>query len=74
MHNTEDLGNCGICNVEIYYEPMPPGKYAEGPGHVYSPEGLSEVRISSTCEYCFDELFGDMTGGDSWEDVQGAPF
>lgn len=71
-----NLGNCGICNVEIYYQPMTPGKYAEGKGHVYSPEGLEEVRISSTCEYCFDELFGEPDPSDEdWgEYMQGAPF
>lgn len=25
-------------------------------GHIYSPEGLDEFRISRNCEYCFDKI------------------
>lgn len=28
------------------------------PGHIHSPNGIDEVRISKACEYHFDQWFG----------------
>jgi hypothetical protein len=42
----------------IFYAP---DTEARVPGHVYSPEGLKEVRISQSCEWCFDKAFDEDT-------------
>lgn len=30
---------------------------ALAPGHIYSPSGMEEIRISSCCEFHFDYMF-----------------
>lgn len=44
---------CGACQQALIHVP-----YSEAlvKGHIYSREGLEEVRITGLCEHCFDEF------------------
>jgi hypothetical protein len=44
---------CVRCSMGVFYLRYP---YAACMGHIYSPEGKSEFRISGFCEWCFDEV------------------
>jgi hypothetical protein len=47
-------GECCVrCTMAVYYHQH---SHAIGMGHIYSPEGKSEFRISGLCEWCFDEI------------------
>ena len=50
---------CRNCHKPVIYlnlEEIVNFKEAVFEGHIYSPEGLDEFRISRTCEYCFDKI------------------
>lgn len=36
-----------------------PDTKARVPGHVYSRDGMAELRISKSCEWCFDHAFDE---------------
>ena len=62
-HGTYDLRcvRCGKPPVFIPYD------HALVKGHTYSEEGLSELRLSGMCEYCFDKMY------ENDEDYDGPP-
>lgn len=45
-------GRCILCGQGVFYIP-----HSEGvrKGHIYSEAGAREFRISSSCEFCFDQ-------------------
>ena len=45
-------GRCVFCGKKVYYFE---GDRAFMRGQIYSQSGVDEFRISSICEYCFDE-------------------
>ena len=44
---------CVNCYTTMFYDAFTSPTV---PGQVYSPAGVLEVRISGTCEHCFDEI------------------
>lgn len=52
-------GKCIWCGELFIYAraASAPSGEINNPGNVYSALGLQEVRISGSCEYCFDEMF-----------------
>jgi hypothetical protein len=52
--NESKLGRpCPVCGNHLFYAPHTEALIA---GHVYSNEGLMEVRITGYCEFCFDRI------------------
>ena len=56
---------CMSCGNHTFYNE---GYSSFGPGHIYSKEGVNEMRISKMCEYCFDELFKGYEDGSDTSD------
>ena len=54
--NPDSIASCFICKHIMFYYPA---DKAGAEGHIYSTAGLEEVRISSTCEHCFDKITAD---------------
>lgn len=50
---TKYLPPCHNCGHVPFYAPHDEGLVE---GHVYSRDGLSEIRLSGLCEYCFDRI------------------
>ena len=47
---------CFVGKEKVFYFEYPKALL---PGHIYSHAGKDEYEISQTCEYHFDEMFGD---------------
>ena len=56
---------CICCGDHTFYNE---GSSSFGPGHIYSKDGVNEMRISKMCEYCFDELFKGYEDGPDTSD------
>ena len=56
---------CMSCGNHTFYNE---GSSSFGPGHIYSKDGVNEMRISKMCEYCFDELFKGYEDGPDTSD------
>ena len=58
QRQSEAMGNppCIICGRYPFFIA---GSRGVCGGHIYSGDGMSEWRISTTCEYCFDEMFAE---------------
>ena len=50
--NVQNIGCCIYCKHKIFQ-----GEKGDGPGTVYSQEGIREYKISGICEHCFDKMF-----------------
>jgi hypothetical protein len=64
MFNTVSVGDsyphkCFVGREPVFYMEWNKGLI---PGHIYSRAGKDEFEISRTCEYHFDEMFGDDDG------------
>jgi hypothetical protein len=53
---------CVMCHTAMFFSR---DKTTTKPGQVYSEAGVREVRITSMCEHCFDEITAEPDEEDS---------